>query len=127
MKFIPSGSNASFYLGASGTNGGGSYVLSHYQSLLNGTLPFSGVQIGPQLYVSKGALVNGLLNETTSDTNPLPGIGLYVDRGIKTGQYAEGYQFRDSSYSASGDSKTFDVVNSSNLGNTIQQILNKIA
>lgn len=133
MKFIPNGNNAGFYLNASGQVSNemgniskGAYVRSYYQDLLNGNLPFFGVQIGPKLH-TKALYVDDLLTIDTASTNPLTNVGIYAERDIKTGQEAGGYRFASSNYSASKDNATFRVQNSSNLGNAIQQILNEIA
>lgn len=90
MKFIPNGSNAGFYLNASGQTvneigviSKGAYINSYYNdSLLNGDLPFYGVQVGPKLH-TKALYVDQALSTVTSSI--LNGVGIYAENDIKAG------------------------------------------
>lgn len=124
FKMVP-GAESAFYLEASGTKDG-SYIQSHYQDLLNNQLPFSGVKIGPQLYVSSGAMIDGLLNDAAENDSVIKDIGLYVNNGIKTGQKAEGYKFAPWSYSKIVDEFNFNIESSSNLADALEQIMDEI-
>ena len=90
MKLIPNGTNAGFYLKASGessTETGisfkGAYVNSYYANLLSGDLPFFGVQIGPKVH-TKALYVDGKLNSAASSGSVIENVGIYALSNIKS-------------------------------------------